>query len=133
MAQTDAIPLTEEERAELERLRAEKAQREREERDRRERAELERLRAESREAVTSSPAGGRVDRPEPAAQRRPDPSVQSDPQPEELTFGQRMVTTPEAKDDDDVPGMAPAQKIIIAFALLVVVAGGLWIFLNGGH
>lgn len=45
MAQTDGA-LTEEERAELEQLRAEKAAREDAERARRERAELERLRAE---------------------------------------------------------------------------------------
>ncbi len=42
----DAMPLSDEERAELEQLRAEKAMREEQERARRERAELEQLRAQ---------------------------------------------------------------------------------------
>jgi hypothetical protein len=49
-----AAPLSDEERRELEQLRAEKAERERQEKIRAERAELERLRAESKEAEANS-------------------------------------------------------------------------------
>lgn len=54
MAEQDARPLTAEERAELEALRAEKA--------RRERAELEALRAEGAAAVPSAPAPAQIGR-----------------------------------------------------------------------
>ena len=117
MADQEATPLTDEERAELEALRAEKAAREEAERARKERAELEALRAESQAAqepkkASASPAQA------PAADHEP------------RTFGQRMVMTPETDDPDDIPGMPPAQKIIIAVLLVVVIAGGAWIALS---
>ena len=121
MADQEATPLTDEERAELEALRAEKAAREEAERARKERAELEALRAESQAAQEPKKA--------PAARRRVDdrPPVVD---PDNLTFGQRMVMTPETDDPDDIPGMPPAQKIIIAVLLVVVIAGGAWIALS---
>lgn len=115
MADRDAVPLTEAERAELEALRAEKARREEEEAARAERAELEALRSE-RGRFDTGVLGGRAEagRPRPAP---PDPVVD----PDNLTFGQRMVMTPTATDADDIPVMAPAQKIIIGLALIGVV------------
>ena len=50
MTDTEASPLSDDERAELEALRAEKTRREEEERTRQERAELEALRAEQQRA-----------------------------------------------------------------------------------
>lgn len=107
MADVETSPLTDEERAELEALRAEKA--------RRERAELEALRAESaaaadpREAAPASSAAS-------AAPARPEePVVAADPA--QRTFGQRMVLS-DSEDEDGVPAMPPAQKIIIALALI---------------
>lgn len=119
MSKNNSMPLTDEERAELEALRAEKA--------RRERAELEELRAslgdveegadcvrETCESVANSAVEQPVAKPvcSDAAKKR-----------EEKTFGQRMVTT-DYVDDDDVPGMPPAQKLIIGLcALLALIAG----------
>ena len=121
MADQDTAPLTDEERAELEALRAEKAAREEAKRARRERAELEALRAEAKAAEQPAPAA----KPAPRVDDRP-PVVD----PENLTFGQRMVMTPKTDDPDDIPGMPPAQKIIIAIVLLVAVGGGIWIALS---
>ncbi len=128
MADQEATPLTDEERAELEALRAEKAAREEAERARKERAELEALRAESQAAQEPKKASA-APAQAPAARRRVDdrPPVVD---PDNLTFGQRMVMTPETDDPDDIPGMPPAQKIIIAVLLVVVIAGGAWIALS---
>lgn len=136
---TDATPLTEAERAELEALRAEKARREAAEKARRERAELEALRAERAAAPRSeqprkaSAAAVRSNRP-PAHMRPAPESVRSPqapsrpvaaqkPDADEMSFGKRMVTAPAPQTEDDLPGMPPAQKIIlIVCALLVLVA-----------
>lgn len=107
MQDREAMPLTDEERAELEQLRAEKAAREEAERARRERAE-------------SAPAPDA--KPAPRRPRRAEEPVG------EPTFGQRMVMTPES--DDDVPGMAPAQKIVIAVCALCAVGGMVWVVLS---
>ena len=111
MADNDTAPLSDEERAELEALRAEKAAREQAERARRERAELEALRAE------------RAASEEGAAER---PVVD----PDNPTFGQRMVMTPEGADEDGIPGMPPAQKLVIGLCLLLAVGGGIWVVLS---
>lgn len=126
MADSTATPLTDEERDELEALRAEKARRAEEERARIEREELEALRAEQakvdaeilaeraaaeRELVRS--AGPVKDRP--AAHAAPAP------EPREKTFCERMVTS-DSVDDDGIPTMPVAQKIIIAVALVAVIA-----------
>ena len=71
MQDREAMPLTDEERAELEQLRAEKAAREEAERARRERAELEELRRAAR--AESAPAPDAV----PAARRSPSASPPS--------------------------------------------------------
>lgn len=130
MADQDSAPLSAEEREELEALREEKARREREERDRRDRAELAALRAEQkrvddeilaeRAASSSSVPAARQARPGAAS---PSTSRAHRTAANELTLGQKMVMTPAAKDKDDVPGMAPAQKIIILVALIFVVLG----------
>lgn len=104
MSDVDSRPLSDAERAELEMLRAEKARREQAERDRRERAELESLRAQSE----------RVSRVEPAA------PAGAKSEPEAKTFGQRMVTS-GGTDEDGLPTMPPAQKLIIAICVLAAI------------
>ena len=124
MADSQTAPLTDEERAELEELRAEKARREEEERTRRERAELEALRAE-RDAAARAEA---QPAPQPAPRRKPAPAPEPVP-PAEKTFGQRMVTT-DATDDDGVPAMPPAQKLILLVGAAIIVAFVVWSFIR---
>ena len=128
MADQEATPLTDEERAELEALRAEKAAREEAERARKERAELEALRAESQAAQEPKKAPA-APAQAPAARRRVDdrPPVVD---PDNLTFGQRMVMTPEETDDDGIPKMPPAQKIIILIVMVCFIGGGIYIWLS---
>ncbi len=85
MAKLESQPLSAEERAELEELRAEKARREAQEEARREREELAALRAEREKAEEA------------------------------------MVTSKEPTGENEIPGMAPAQKIIIVLALIAFV------------
>lgn len=123
MADQTATPLTDEEREELEALRAEKARRAEEERARVEREELEALRAEQ-ERVDAEILAERAARKAPAAKdasSRPAPQPAPTPSPKEKTFGERMVTS-STVDDDGIPTMPVAQKIIIAVALVAVVA-----------
>ncbi len=101
MSDFDSTPLSDDERAELEALRAEKARREEAERARRDRAELEALRAEAKPSQRPS--------------SKPDAVAAQDPA--DKTFGQRMVTSSET-DDDGLPAMPPAQKIIIAVCII---------------
>lgn len=129
MAELESQPLSAEERAELEELRAEKARREEQEKARREREELAALRAErtkAEEAVAKAasepePAAAKpaptAPKPQPKKAARPKP-VDSKPSRDEMTFAQRMVTSKEPVDEDDIPGMPPAQKLIIALALI---------------
>ena len=122
MAELESQPLSAEERAELEKLRAEKARREEQEKARREREELAALRAERAKAeeaaakAASEPAPA-APKPQPKKAARPKP-VDSKPNRDEMTFAQRMVTSKEPVDEDDIPGMPPAQKLIIALALI---------------
>lgn len=122
MADLESQPLSAEERAELEELRAEKARREAQEEARREREELAALRAERAKAeeatakAASEPAPA-APKPQPKKAARPKP-VDSKPSRDEMTFAQRMVTSKEPVDEDDIPGMPPAQKLIIALALI---------------
>ena len=122
MAELESQPLSDEERAELEELRAEKARREEQEKARREREELAALRAERAKAdeaaakAASAPAPA-APKPQPKKDARPKP-VDSKPSRDEMTFAQRMVTSKEPVDEDDIPGMPPAQKLIIALALI---------------
>lgn len=123
MADQTATPLTDEEREELEALRAEKARRAEEERARVEREELEALRAEQ-ERVDAEILAERAARKAPAvkdASSRPAPQPAPTSSPKEKTFGERMVTS-NTVDDDGIPTMPVAQKIIIAVALVAVVA-----------
>ena len=128
MADQTAMPLTDEEREELEALRAEKARRAEEERARVEREELEALRAEQErvdaEILAERAAEERAARKAPAvkdASSRPAPQPAPTPNPKEKTFGERMVTS-STVDDDGIPTMPVAQKIIITVALVAVVA-----------
>lgn len=122
MAELESQPLSDEERAELEELRAEKVRREEQEKARREREELAALRAERAKAdeaaakAASEPAPA-ASKPQPKKVARPKP-VDSKPSRDEMTFAQRMVTSKEPVDEDDIPGMPPAQKLIIALALI---------------
>ena len=128
MAELESQPLSDEERAELEELRAEKARREAREEARREREELAVLRAERAKAeeIAANAASASAPAPAPApAAPKPQPKKAVRPKPadskpgrDEMTFAQRMVTSKEPVDEDDIPGMPPAQKLIIALALI---------------
>lgn len=132
MAELESQPLSDEERAELEELRAEKARREAQEEARREREELAALRAEREKAEEA--AANVAPAPKPAAAKpaptapKPQPkkvarskSVEPKPSRDEMTFAQRMVTSKEPTGENEIPGMAPAQKIIIVLALIAFV------------
>ena len=125
MAELESQPLSAEERAELEELRAEKVRREEQEKARREREELAALRAERAKAegavakAASEPAPA-APKPQPKKAARPKP-VDSKPSRDEMTFAQRMVTSKEPTGENEIPGMAPAQKIIIVLALIAFV------------
>lgn len=138
MAKLESQPLSAEERAELEELRAEKARREAQEEARREREELAALRAERAKAEEAAAKGAAVPAPAPApkpAAAKPAPtapkpqpkkvarskSVEPKPSRDEMTFAQRMVTSKEPTGENEIPGMAPAQKIIIVLALIAFV------------
>ena len=140
MAELESQPLSDEERAELEELRAEKARREAQEEARREREELTALRAErakGQEAAAnavSAPKPVPVPAPKPAAAKpapaapKPQPKKVAHPKPaepkpsrDEMTFAQRMVTSKEPTAEGEIPGMALAQKIIIALALIAFI------------
>lgn len=127
MAELESQPLSAEERAELEELRAEKARREAQEEARREREELAALRAEREKAeevaanATFAPAPApTAPKPQPKKAAHPKP-VEPKPSRDEMTFAQRMVTSKEPTGENEIPGMAPAQKIIIVLALLAFV------------
>ena len=129
MAELESQPLSAEERAELEELRAEKARREAQEEARREREELAALRAEREKAeeAAAKPAPAPAPKPAPAAPK-PQPKKAARPKPaepklsrDEMTFAQRMVTSKEPTGENEIPGMAPAQKIIIVLALIAFV------------
>lgn len=126
MAELESQPLSDEERAELEELRAEKARREAQEKARREREELAALRAERAQAeqAAAKPTPAPAPKPTPAAPK-PQPKGAARPKPaepkpsrDEMTFAQRMVTSKEPAAEDEIPGMPPAQKIIIVLALI---------------
>ena len=138
MAELESQPLSDEERAELEELRAEKARREAQEEARREREELAALRAERAKAeeaaANAAPKPAPAPAPKPAAAKpapaaaKPQPKKAARPKPaeptpsrDEMTFAQRMVTSKEPTGEGEIPGMAPAQKIIIVLALVAFV------------
>lgn len=138
MAELESQPLSAEERAELEELRAEKARREAQEEARREREELAALRAERAKAEEAAAKGAAVPAPAPApkpaaakpapAAHKPQPKKAARPKPvdpkpsrDEMSFAQRMVTSKEPTGENEIPGMAPAQKIIIVLALIAFV------------
>lgn len=132
MVELESQPLSAEERAELEELRAEKARREAQEEARREREELAALRAERAKAEEAAAKGASEPKPaaaEPApAAPKPQPkkaarpkSVDPKPSRDEMSFAQRMVTSKEPTGENEIPGMAPAQKIIIVLALIAFV------------
>lgn len=136
MAELESQPLSAEERAELEELRAEKARREAQEEARREREELAALRAERAKAeeAAAKVAPKSAPAPKPAAVKleptapKPQPKKAVHPKPvepkpsrDEMTFAQRMVTSKEPTGENEIPGMAPAQKIIIVLALIAFI------------
>lgn len=109
MAELESQPLSAEERAELEELRAEKA---------------EEAAAKVASALVPKPAAVKpaptAPKPQPKKAARPKP-VEPKPSRDEMTFAQRMVTSKEPTGENEIPGMAPAQKIIIVLALLAFV------------
>ena len=126
MAELESQPLSAEERAELEELRAEKARRVAQEQARREREELAALRAERAKAeeAASEPAAAKqvpaAPKPQPKKAARPKPAEPKLSR-DEMTFAQRMVTSKEPTGENEIPGMAPAQKIIIVLALIAFI------------
>ena len=129
MAELEFQPLSAEERAELEELRAEKARREAQEEARREREELAALRVERVKAEEAAAKAAAASAPKPApAAPKPQPKKAARPKPaepkpsrDEMTFAQRMVTSKEPTGENEIPGMAPAQKIIIVLALIAFI------------
>lgn len=121
MVELESQPLSAEERAELEELRAEKARREAQEEARREREELAALRAERENAEeTAAKPAPTAPKPQPKKAAHPKP-VEPKPSRDEMTFAQRMVTSKEPTGENEIPGMAPAQKIIIVLALIAFI------------
>lgn len=120
MAELESQPLSDEERAELEELRAEKARREAQEEARREREELAALRAERAKAEEAAANAAPAPKPQPKKVAHPKPAEPM-PSRDEMTFAQRMVTSKEPTGENEIPGMAPAQKIIIVLALIAFV------------
>lgn len=51
------------------------------------------------------------------------------PRQRERSFGERMVLS-EGEDEDGVPSMPPAQKIIIAIALVAFICGAVYVALS---
>lgn len=119
----EATPLTDEERAELEALRSEKKAREEAEAARKEREELERLRAEKAQIKDAAQAA-----PSPKQQTAANAAPVS-AKPQQQSFGVKMVSS-GALDKDDIPGMAPAQKIIIALAFVALIVFIVYIALS---
>ena len=116
MAQQSA-PLSDEERAELEALRAERAAREAAEQAARERAELEALRAEHQAAQAAQPQSAT---PSPAPR-----SACRAPSQEELDEDRRIAEarargTRLMEPDDDL-AMPLGQKIVLAVLALIVI------------
>lgn len=122
MAELESQPLSAEERAELEELRAEKARREAQEEARREREELAALRAEREKAEEAAAKVAPAPAPKPQPKKAAHPkAVEPKPSRDEMTFAQRMVTSKEPTGENEIPGMAPAQKIIIVLALIAFI------------
>ena len=109
MTDTEASPLSDDERAELEALRAEQ-----------QRAEAAKTRKAGRPAQVA---------PAKAAPRSASTQKKPVVDPDHLTFGQKMVLG-NTNDDEDIPGMPPAQKLIVGLALLFVAVGAVWMFLH---
>ena len=112
-----AQPLSDEERAELEALRAEKAERERQEQAVRERAELEALRAERAQAQQSQA----VRQPRPAARvaRRAGDA-------EDRRIREQRERGAQLMEPDDDLRMPLGQKVVLAvLALLVLIVIGM--------
>ena len=115
MVDSPATPLTDDERAELEALRAERA-----------------AHASAAPAVAAPVSVPAAEKPANAPAPRTPASVSTQaaanaPQPvqTEKSFGERMVTS-DSVDDDGIPTMPMAQKIIIAICLLAVIGSALY-------
>ena len=116
----DSQPLTEEERAELEALRAEKAAREQAARDAAERAELEALRAEQAAAEAApAPVSAPAPAPQPAAQPTPQPA----PDAVDAEIAAARARGRELMEPDDDLNMPLPQKVLIVFFVLVFAYG----------
>lgn len=76
-----------------------------------------RARTQARCCEAPAPA---APKPQPKKAARPK-SVEPKPSRDEMTFAQRMVTSKEPMGENEIPGMAPAQKIIIVLALIAFV------------
>lgn len=153
MAAFPSNELTSEEREELEALREEKARREQEARAAAERAELEALRAEQakvdaqilaeraaeEEAAVRAAQQAQFAANSKPVQQTPQQAASAQPQQKQIdqakratactqekTLGERMVTS-SAVDNDGIPTMPMAQKIIIAVALLAAVVFAIYI------
>ncbi|MGN0286167.1 MAG: hypothetical protein ACI4B6_00655 [Atopobiaceae bacterium] len=134
----DSRPLSDEERAELEQLRAEKARRQQEERDRRERAELEQLRAQKRQAQKEGHATSSYDNEPPMKsaeqleeerERREQQRVEAIRDARDAELRERGREFMEPGDDLRMP---KGQKLVILGVVVVVV---IFVLMSvfGGH
>lgn len=154
MADQDT-PLTDAERAELEQLRAEKALRERAELEQlraeaagtvsaqvhQEASETPEPKPEAAAGPAYETAGAapasevlQAPAPQPADVTSRPGAASSEahaapPRQRERSFGERMVLS-EGEDEDGVPSMPPAQKIIIAIALVAFICGAVYVALS---
>ena len=131
MADQDTRPLTDEERAELEELRAERA------------SAAAGPCAEAVPAPDAAPASSTpAPDPAPSAPAEPEASVPKAPAAAPTpapapaadgprTFGQRMVLS-EGEDDDGIPTMPPAQKAIIAVCIVLALCAIAYVALSNG-
>ena len=82
--------------------------------------------APAKSVPNSKPAAAPKPRRAPAPQ---EPAID----PENLTFGQKMVMTKDEVDEDGVPPMPPAQKLIIAVGVVLLIVAGFWLVKNNLH
>ena len=75
---------------------------------------------ESRQQFAAAKPAPTAPKPQPKKVAR-SKSVEPKPSRDEMTFAQRMVTSKEPTGENEIPGMAPAQKIIIVLALIAFV------------
>ena len=72
------------------------------------------------EIIAAAKPAPTAPKPQPKKAAHPK-AVEPKPSRDEMTFAQRMVTSKEPTGENEIPGMAPAQKIIIVLALIAFI------------